>query len=231
MEWSIGYWQISIQRVYPTNEQLSRMYNAAAPGWNRLVHHLGIRHAYTKLFRSLQKDKLLASIKDNATVCDCGIGTAAFSLALSNTVNCKLQISGVDISPEMLEKAQQHLRQSGIEPKLHQSDVNTLPFHDNKFDLMISAHMLEHLPNPVKGLQEMVRVLRLGAPLILAVTHPGLLGWWIEWHWGNGCFSPNELTAMMTEAGLTDIHVYSFTAGLARWTSTAYVGVKRSISD
>ena len=226
MEWSLGYWQISIQRTYPTQEQLSQMYNAAAPGWNHLIHRLGINHAYTQLMRSLQQDSILSCLKDDASVCDCGIGTAAFSLALAKAVNSQLQISGVDISHEMLERAHQLLSQVGICPQLYQNDVTALPFDDNTFDLIMSAHMLEHLPSPVKGLQEMVRVLRPEAPLILAVTRRGLLGWWIGWHWGNDCFSPKELIAIMTEAGLTHIRIYPFTDVFARWTSTAYVGFK-----
>lgn len=226
MEWSIGYWQVSIQRVYPTSEQLSQIYNAAAPNWNCLVRRLGISYAYTQLFCSLQQDQVLNHLKDNATICDCGIGTAAFSLALAQVVNAKINVVGVDIAPEMLQKAQQFLTQAGIQSQLCQSDVNTLPFSDNTFDLMLCAHMLEHLQNPAQGLQEMVRVLRPGAPIILSVTRPGLLGWWIEWHWGNRCLSLRELSLMMTKAGLTQIQIYLFTSGLARWTSTVYLGFK-----
>ena len=226
MEWNIGYWQISLQRVYPTNEQLSRMYSAAAPRWNRLVHHLGISHAYAKLFRSLQKDNLLDHIKDHSTVCDCGIGTAAFSLALAKTLHSKVNIIGIDISQEMLNQAQQFLNQANVPQQLYQADVNGLPFDDNTFDLSMSAHMLEHLPNPIQGLQEMVRVLRPGAPLILAVTRPGLLGWWIQWHWGNDCFRAAELTAMMTKVGLSQVRTYPLATGLSRWASTAYIGFK-----
>lgn len=86
--------------------------------------------------------------------------------------------------------------------------------------------MLEHLPEPSVGLHEMVRVLQPGAPLILVVTRPGLLGSLIQLHWGNGCLSPKVLAQMMTEAELTNIRFYPFTVGLSRWTSIACVGVK-----
>ncbi len=54
MEWVIGWWQISIQRVWLTNEQLTQMYNQAVPNWHRLVECFGVSWAYTKLFKSLQ---------------------------------------------------------------------------------------------------------------------------------------------------------------------------------
>ena len=154
--------------------------------------------------------------------------TADFSLALAKTVSPKLHVTGVDISPEMLAKANQLLVRSGVDCQVCQSDVNRLPFDDNAFDLVLSAHMLEHLSNPSAGLQEMVRVLRPKAPIVLTVTRPGLLGWCIQWHWGNGCISPKELTHLMAEAGLSDIRCYPFTFGLSRWTSVACVGFKKS---
>ena len=105
MEWTVGWWQISIQRVWPTNSQLSRMYNTAAPCWHRHLHLLGYARTYTKLFQSLQRSDMLEHLKNDSIVCDCGIGSAAFSLAFAQTVPIKLQISGIDVSPEMLEKA------------------------------------------------------------------------------------------------------------------------------
>lgn len=31
MEWTIGYWRISIKRVFPTIDQLTQIYDDAAP--------------------------------------------------------------------------------------------------------------------------------------------------------------------------------------------------------
>ncbi len=39
-------------------------------------------------------------------------------------------------------------------------------------DFVIVNHLLEHLENPLRGLQEMVRVLRPGGILYLALPHP-----------------------------------------------------------
>jgi len=226
MEWTIGWWQVSIQRVYPTPDQLSQTYNQAASWWHQQLHWLGYDHAYAELWRSLQHAGILFHLQDNSTVCDCGIGTAAFSLTFAKTVNSTVQITGVDISPEMLGKAHQFLNQAKVNHRLCQSDVNVLRFKDDTFDVVMSAHMLEHLPHSAQGLQEMVRVLRPGAPLVLAVTRPGLLGWWIQWHRGNDCFSQKKLVEMLTEAGLINVQFYPFTVGLSRWTSSACVGFK-----
>ena len=155
MEWTIGWWQVSVQRVYPTTTQLSQTYNQAASWWHQHLRLLGYRGAYRQLWRSLK----------NANVFDC---------------------------------------------------------------VIISAHMLEHLPEPIQGLQEMVRILRPGAPLILVVTQSGLLGWLIQWYWGNRCFSQKELSVLMSETGLINLQFVPFPFGLARFTSLACIGFRRS---
>lgn len=228
MEWTIGWWQVSVYRVYPTNAQLSHTYNKAAAWWHQHLRLLGYRHAYRKLWRSLQNANVLPPWKDTLTICDCGVGTAAFSLAFAQTINPTACITGVDISAKMLNSAHQQLNQAKASHQTRQSDVNALPFADHSFDGVISAHMLEHLPDPMQGLQEMVRVLRLGAPLVLVVTRTGLPGALIQWYWGNRCFSPGELSALMSEAGLSRIQFFSFPIGLARLTSMACIGFRRS---
>ncbi|PSB49504.1 class I SAM-dependent methyltransferase [Chroococcidiopsis sp. CCNUC1] len=227
MEWTIGWWQVSVQRVYPTTTQLSQTYNRAADWWHQHLRLLGYSHAYRQLWRKLLNANILPSGKDNLTVCDCGIGTAAFSLAFAQTISATVHITGVDLSSKMLDRAHQQLSQANIRHQICQSDVNMLPFADNSFDAVISAHMLEHLPNPARGLQEIVRVLRPGAPLILVVTQSGLLGWSIGWHWGNRCFRQPELLAIVRDAGLTHLQFFSFPIGLARFTSFACVGFRR----
>ena len=41
-------------------------------------------------------------------------------------------------------------------------DATELPFRDNSLDYVVTSHVLEHVPNPVKALAEWYRVLRPG---------------------------------------------------------------------
>jgi len=43
-------------------------------------------------------------------------------------------------------------------PRFLHADAHALPFEDNQFDLVVAVEVLEHLTDPVKGLQEMARV-------------------------------------------------------------------------
>lgn len=138
----------------------------------------------------------------------------------------KFKVTGVDISPEMLDKAQQFLTEADVFHQVYRSDVKALSFNDNTFDLA-DANVLEHLPAPLVGLQEMVRVLQPGTPLILVVTRPGLLGSLIQLYWGNGCLAPKVLAEMMTEVGSSKIRFYLFNFGLSCWMSIACVGFKK----
>ncbi|MBW2709532.1 MAG: class I SAM-dependent methyltransferase [Deltaproteobacteria bacterium] len=66
-----------------------------------------------------------------------------------------LDISGVDASPQMLEKAKVRLG--------HKSDfkigmADDLPFDDNEFDLAVLINTLEFLDNPLSALREAGRV-------------------------------------------------------------------------
>jgi demethylmenaquinone methyltransferase/2-methoxy-6-polyprenyl-1,4-benzoquinol methylase len=228
MEWTFGWWQISIQRVYPTTQQLSQTYDQAAFWWHQHLRLLGYGHAYRVLWRSLKNAGMLSLWKESSKICDCGIGTAALSLTLVQIIHLTLQITGVDISPEMLNTAHQKLSSAKVVHQLCQSDIRKLPFGDRSFDGVICAHTLEHLPDPKQGLGEMVRVLRPGAPLVLVVTRAGLLGSLISWYWGNRCFSPTDLSALMQQAGLANLQFIPFPVGLARLTSIACIGVKKN---
>ena len=43
-------------------------------------------------------------------------------------------------------------------PRFLHASAHELPFDDDQFDVVVAAEVLEHLPDPVKGLHEMARV-------------------------------------------------------------------------
>jgi ubiquinone/menaquinone biosynthesis C-methylase UbiE len=45
-------------------------------------------------------------------------------------------------------------------PRFLHASAHQLPFGDDQFDVVVAAEVLEHLPDPVTGLQEMARVSR-----------------------------------------------------------------------
>jgi SAM-dependent methyltransferase len=58
-------------------------------------------------------------------------------------------------------------------------DVRQLDFADGTFDYILAAEVLEHLPDPRRALQELRRVVKPGAYLIVSVPHEPFF------HWGN----------------------------------------------
>src|SRR5690554_494358 len=49
------------------------------------------------------------------------------------------------------------------------ADICNLPFQDNEFDVILCNHVLEHIPNDIKAMQELYRVLKKGGIAILQI--------------------------------------------------------------
>lgn len=90
----------------------------------------------------------------------CGPGELAERLAREVPAN----VVAVDLSPRMVELA----RDRGVDARL--GDVQALPFAAGVFDCAVAAWMLYHVPDVVRGVTELARVLRPGGRLV-AVTN------------------------------------------------------------
>ncbi len=110
----------------------------------------------------------LAQIKTGARALDlcCGTGDISFALARGGA-----ETTGLDFSPQMLEVAAQ--RQS-VNSKLKiqklkfiQGDAQQLPFPENSFDIVTVGYGLRNLTSWERGLDEMLRVAKPGARLIV----------------------------------------------------------------
>lgn len=119
-------------------------------------------------------------------VLEVGVGTG---LSLP-TYGRHLEIVGIDLSPEMLEKARERVVEEvlGNVAGLHEMDAGDLKFPDASFDTVVAMYVMTVVPEPERVMRELSRVCRAGGEVIL-VNHfsaeEGKPGWegmrgWVE---------------------------------------------------
>jgi ubiquinone/menaquinone biosynthesis C-methylase UbiE len=90
---------------------------------------------------------------------DVGCGTGAFTELVAETCS-PAEVEGVDPSEAQLSFARaRHLDQIA---KFQQGDALALPSADERFDVAVMALVIFFVPDPAKGVDEMVRVVRPG---------------------------------------------------------------------
>lgn len=76
-----------------------------------------------------------------------------------------MEIYGIDISSDMLEKAK--VRKSVNIKKVLVADAEKIPFKDNIFDVVNTSQFIMHTPYYNKVIKEMVRVTKKGGSIII----------------------------------------------------------------
>lgn len=84
-------------------------------------------------------------------------------------------VTGIDISPEMLNRA----RRAVPECRFIEGDLQSMPFAPGQFDLVVCGLAIGHIADLSATIQELGRVMRTGGRLVVSVLHPFLvlLGW------------------------------------------------------
>ncbi len=129
--------------------------------------------------RSVEKMFLLENLK-SGMILDIGCGTGEQSLFLAKR---GYQVLGVDISKEMLTKANESAKEFMLDDKLSLviASAEALPFRDKSFDGLISIFgVFNHIPCAYNAFQETYRVLRSGGRAIFTVVNRWNLTWWIN---------------------------------------------------
>jgi demethylmenaquinone methyltransferase / 2-methoxy-6-polyprenyl-1,4-benzoquinol methylase len=121
------------------------------------------------LHRSWKKRVVqLAQIQNGVRALDlcCGTGDITFALAKSGA-----QATGLDFSKEMLavaaERQSKKSNSTNRNPNFLQGDAQQLPFAENEFDIVTVGYGLRNLTSWERGLDEMHRVAKTGARLIV----------------------------------------------------------------
>jgi SAM-dependent methyltransferase len=100
---------------------------------------------------------------------DVGCGTGRALPVLAAAVGPGGRVLGLDLTPDMLAEARRKGR-GGRAARLVLADARRLPVPDAVADVVFTAGLLQHLPDPAAGLAELARVARPGGRLVL--FHP-----------------------------------------------------------
>lgn len=105
----------------------------------------------------------LTELKPGGSALDVACGSGKLTALLARIAGPKGRVVGLDFSRNMLEVARSE--HPGIE--FLDGDALNLPFEDASFDACTIAFGLRNLADPVRGLREMLRVVRPGGRAVV----------------------------------------------------------------
>jgi ubiquinone/menaquinone biosynthesis C-methylase UbiE len=101
-------------------------------------------------------------------VLDVGCGNG---YVLSRYAKGRANVVGVDLTWTGVSLSGQRFRLQNLSGQFLQGNAETLPFHDESFDLVTSMGVLHHVPSMEKAINEIHRVLRPGGEFVIMVYH------------------------------------------------------------
>lgn len=105
----------------------------------------------------------LASLSEGETVLDLGSGAGFDCFLAAGKVGPSGKVIGVDMTPEMVEKARENARRNGIENvEFRLGEIENLPVADASVDVVISNCVINLSPNKARVFQEIYRALKPG---------------------------------------------------------------------
>lgn len=109
-----------------------------------------------------------------ARVLDVGCGTGEITRRLAEQFQ-EASFFGVDLEGSHLERARAECAVFGPRVRFERADAMELPYQTGEFDLVVSRHMLQAVPDPRRVLAEMIRVVRPGGRLHALAEDYGML--------------------------------------------------------
>jgi len=153
------------------DRRIAAMFDRIAPRYDLLNRLLSLGTDLSWRRRALD----LARLAEGGRALDVGTGTGDFALALLARSPDSATVTGVDISPGMLEVAERRARNAGVEARYERliASVESLPFADGAFDIATAGFVIRNVGDIPCGLRELRRVLRpSGRAVILDLYTP-----------------------------------------------------------
>jgi len=128
-----------------------------------------LSHFYDRVFTRVFSPRIeqvirSLNIEPGARVIEVGAGTGLSFAAYP--AHC--QVTGIDLAPEMLGKAQEKIDRNGWRHlKVIEMDALDLKFQDNSFDYAMAFHVVSVVPDASRLMHEVLRVTKPGGTVVI----------------------------------------------------------------
>jgi ubiquinone/menaquinone biosynthesis C-methylase UbiE len=149
------------------DQEVTSVWRDSAPFWEK--HREIIQQMFAPVTQALVEDGLISG---GHTVLDVATGPGEPALTLAALVGAEGKVLGIDPAPEMVEAARRATDHLGFRnAQFDVASADRLPFPADTFDAVVSRFGVMFFPSPVAAVREMLRVLKPGRKLALAVWH------------------------------------------------------------
>ena len=172
-------------------------------------------------------ERALAAKPDAKDIADIGTGPGLVAIELAKLTGHK--VKAVDLSPNMLKKADKIAASAGVEIETIESSGEELKIESKSIDLLTAVNFIDSLKDPVPSIKEFKRVMKEGGVVFISGFKRDVLApiRWLGYFQSNVlyknkplgglgavidvAFTKSELESFFAEAGLRD---FTITTGI-----------------
>lgn len=105
-------------------------------------------------------------LEDGMNVLDCGCGPG-YVLEKLHALYPSLRCTGIEVDSQLVAVAKRTVAEKGLNRcRVFQQSMTAMELPDDSFDFVVARLVLEHLPNPMLALKEVLRVLKTGGKAV-----------------------------------------------------------------
>lgn len=144
------------------NNKIKKRYDRIAPVYDslELIMEKGKMGDWRENLWQKVEDKI---DKDGMRLLEAGVGSGKNIEYYPD----QIEIFAIDFSSKMIKEAEKKAKKYNKEVNLLEMDIQDLDFEDDYFDLIVTSCVFCSVPDPIKGLEELKRVLKEDGRIIM----------------------------------------------------------------